>query len=303
MKEYIYLDEDALNSTLSQIDGGLLAGISKAKGQGSARQNSGTKATEKGIDGPWILGAKYVKEVSEESGMELTKNQQRTLDYVLNDHAVDYLLEKLKPFPIFKKDILETEEGDIVYFESKFSLYDFSLIKEISSPENTVMLTSLDNNEEKKIDELKKKVKLMKSKLKQHPEMRAEIDSLEEQMKLINERKDIFNIIFQAAKFSENILGGSLLIKSNNSLSLCKREAFRLNKGQLAMLVDSKRQIKIFGTILADKDEVHPDGDFNELQSSEMNKIPSMFTDLFLSNFGLINSGDKIIKPIAIFFE
>ncbi|MGX6994066.1 hypothetical protein CBF34_07220 [Vagococcus penaei] len=303
MKEYIYLDEDALNSILSQTDGGLLSAFSKSKEQGSVRSESSTENTERGIDGPWILGAKYLKEFSNESGIELTKNQQKTLDYVLSDHAVDYLLDKLNSFSNFKTDITKTNEGDIVYFQTEFSLYDFSLIKEITSPENTIMFTDLDEKEKKQIEKLKKDIKTWRGQVKKHPEIKKEIDKAESQIKEFENRLNNFSMIHQAANFSENILGGSLLIKSNSSVSLCKKEAFRLNKGQLAMLVDSKRKIKIFGTVIANKNKIHKDGEFGEFKSDEMNKIPAMFTEIFLSNFGMINEGDKIIKPIALFFE
>lgn len=37
--------------------------------------------------------------------------------------------------------------------------------------------------------------------------------------------------------------------------------------------------------------------------SVQLNSIPSLFTDIFLSNFNMISEGDIILTPMAIFFE
>ena len=163
-----------------------------------------------------------------------------------------------------------------------------------------------DNYSEKDLIKFEKQLRQNRSKVKNTPQIAEEIQRLEEVISAIKsnkESKEAYNIINKASKFADSILGGSIFIKSDNSLSLCKRECFRLNQGQLALLAESKRKINILAIVTAVKDEIHPEGISENFEVNDMNSIPSLFTDIFLSNFNMISEGDRILTPMAIFFE
>lgn len=42
---------------------------------------------------------------------------------------------------------------------------------------------------------------------------------------------------------------------------------------------------------------------FAEMRPNDLDKVSSMFIDIILSNFSMLYDNDKIIKPIAIYFE
>ncbi|CAI3473846.1 hypothetical protein CIRMBP1224_02174 [Enterococcus cecorum] len=149
-----------------------------------------------------------------------------------------------------------------------------------------------------------------KNRVKKQPQLAKDIRIFEERLSEIKSTIDSnkkaktgYNLINKVSKVADSILGGSIFIKSDNSLSLCKRECFRLSQGQLALLTESKRKINILAIVTAIKDEIHPEGITGDFEPNNMNSIPSLLTDIFLSNFNMISKGDRILTPMAIFFE
>ncbi|WP_217925298.1 hypothetical protein [Enterococcus gallinarum] len=76
-----------------------------------------------------------------------------------------------------------------------------------------------------------------------------------------------------------------------------------MNKAELSFLTESFREIKIIGRVIAIQTTVHPTGNIDEIKENELNRIPSFFHDVFLSNFGMLKADDRILRPIALFFE
>ncbi|GEK88926.1 hypothetical protein SAMN04488100_10567 [Alkalibacterium putridalgicola] len=305
MKDYIYLDEDLLNSTLAQLDNGLIKSYLNSDEQTGTSSDKSTVNHSKGVDNFLQLGAKYVKEVTEETGMELTNTQVRALDYVLNDYAVDVLLEKIEDFENYTNEILESQEGQLINFQSDFSLYDFSLIKEITD-DTMIQIFFGDSSESAEVRELEDKIKPYKQQAKKNPQIKAMVKEIETQIKEVKKKQseaaEGFSVVNKAAIAADKFLGESLFVRTDSSLALCKRECFRLNKGQLALLTETSRKINVLGLVTAIKTTTHED-QLKTFNTSDMNQIPSMLTDIFLSSFKMLEMGDRIITPIAIFFE
>lgn len=305
MKEYVYLDTELLNSTLAQFNKGLINSFTEETNSESTQANTSQESKSKGIDGAFQLGVKYVNDVTQGTSMELTNGQTKVLDYVLDDYAVDVLIDKIKDFDNYNSKVSSADEGSIVNFKGDFHLYDFELIKKITNSDIQDIL--FESSEINGIGELEKRVKLLRAQTKSDSKKRAELKDLQEKINFEKNNnkqiKETFQIIHKATSFANSILGGSLFLRSDDSLSLCKREHFRLNEGQLAMLTESKRKINVLAIVSGKKEKTHKNGMFDMLDSHELNKIPSMFTDVFLSNFNMIRDGDKILTPIAIFFE
>lgn len=69
------------------------------------------------------------------------------------------------------------------------------------------------------------------------------------------------------------------------------------------MFADSQREIKIIGIVIEKTSDFDPDTMFDSFNSGDIYKIPNRFLNLLLSSFEISEPGDKLIKPIAIFFE
>lgn len=305
MKEYIYFDEDLINSTLAQLDKGLIKNISEGDEQTNSQSEGNSKDTNFGLDGILGVGVQLTGQISKFNSTEYSATQNRMLEYALNDYSVDLIISKIAQTEKFIDNVMQSKEGNIIVFSGDFSIYDFDLIKQITD-ESIISLLVDDNYSEKDLIKFEKQLRQNRSKVKNTPQIAEEIQRLEEVISAIKsnkESKDAYNIINKASKFADSILGGSIFIKSDNSLSLCKRECFRLNQGQLALLAESKRKINILAIVTAVKDEIHPEGISENFEVNDMNSIPSLFTDIFLSNFNMISEGDRILTPMAIFFE
>lgn len=305
MKEYIYFDEDLINSTLAQLDKGLIKNISEGDEQTNSQSEGNSKDTNFGLDGIFGVGVQLTGQISKFNSTEYSATQNRMLEYALNDYSVDLIISKIAQTEKFIDNVMQSKEGNIIVFSGDFSIYDFDLIKQITD-ESIISLLVDDNYSEKDLTKFEKQLRQNRSKVKNTPQIAEEIQRLEEVISAIKsnkESKEAYNIINKASKFADSILGGSIFIKSDNSLSLCKRECFRLNQGQLALLAESKRKINILAIVTAVKDEIHPEGISENFEVNDMNSIPSLFTDIFLSNFNMISEGDRILTPMAIFFE
>lgn len=305
MKEYIYFDEDLINSTLAQLDKGLIKNISEDDEQTNSQSEGNSKDTNFGLDGIFGVGVQLTGQISKFNSTEYSATQNRMLEYALNDYSVDLIISKIAQTEKFIDNVMQSKEGNIIVFSGDFSIYDFDLIKQITD-ESIISLLADDNYSEKDLIKFEKQLRQNRSKVKNTPQIAEEIQRLEEVISAIKsnkESKKAYNIINKASKFADSILGGSIFIKSDNSLSLCKRECFRLNQGQLALLAESKRKINILAIVTAVKDEIHPEGISENFEVNDMNSIPSLFTDIFLSNFNMISEGDRILTPMAIFFE
>ncbi|MEO5296556.1 DUF6414 family protein [Enterococcus cecorum] len=309
MKEYIYFDEDLINSTLAQLDKGLIKNISEGDEQTNSQNSGGSKDVNTGIDGIMGFGVQLTQQISKFNSTEYSATQNRMLEYALNDYSVDLIISKIAQTEKFIDDVTQAEEGKIIVFSGKFSIYDFDLIKQITD-ESIISLLVDDNYNEKDLKELESQINRAKSRVKKQPKLAKDIRVLEEGLSeiksIINSNKKAktgYNLINKVSKVADSILGGSIFIKSDNSLSLCKRECFRLNQGQIALLTESKRKINILAIVTAIKDEIHPEGTTEDFEPKNMNSIPSLLTDIFLSNFNMISEGDIILTPMAIFFE
>ncbi|QPB60530.1 DUF6414 family protein [Enterococcus faecalis] len=307
MKDYIYLDNDLLNSTLAQFEEGLTTNISSGKHNEHTTTVENGKSVSKGLDGILNVGAKLVHEAVEANGQELTKGQAETIDYVLNDYAVDLLISKIENFNTYKTQPIDAVEGNFLNYETSFKIYDFDLIKKITNPDNlNIFKEELSKNDAQELKELRNQLSIIRTKQsKLTQQQKKEIKELESQIQEAQNGGALkgFKTIYEGTKFAEQIFENSILVKSSNAISICKRECFRLNQVQLSFLSETTRKIRVFGIINAIKEQTHSKGDFKELDTDELNKIPSMFHDLFLSNFNMLSDEDRIIKPIAIFFE
>ncbi len=59
----------------------------------------------------------------------------------------------------------------------------------------------------------------------------------------------------------------------------------------------------LFGVVSAIKKETHPQGIYTQFRPNDLDQFSSIMFDILLSNFDMLHNNDKVIKPIAIYFE
>lgn len=289
-KDYIYLDEGLLNSHLAQFEKGLLVLERSEHGVESSDTINGSSKTTAGMDGIFGIGAKLQSELTEGDSNSESQFTQNMVENVLNDYAVDLLIENCKINDLIL-GVKSASEGDIVLFNSDFQIYDFEYLKNITNLDSVSSILFTDQESEKPGPQANKieRTEYLKKEAIRKQNNRSGKEGFE-----------LFNNIFT---FASTLFDDSILIKTQNSFSICKRNGLRLNRAQASFENESARKIWTFGVVSAIKKETHTNGDKIDLGPSDLDKVSSFLFDAFLSNFHILNKGDKIIKPIAIYFE
>ena len=289
-KDYIYLDEDLLNSHLAQFEKGLLTKEKIEHGVESADSTGGSIVSTLGINGIFGIGAKLQNEISENDNSlesEFTKNM---MENVLSDYAVDLLIGDCDSNGLLM-DLTSSNEGDFVLFGSEFQIYDFEYLKNITDLKTLDPILGSDpalvNPGSQASKQAKEEYKL---KLQKH---NKEMETARNGFKLVNDFSTFANILFD----------DSVPISLNGGLAICKRDKMRLNKAQISFENESNRKLLTFGVVSTTKKENPSNSIHGAFSTNQLDKVPSIIFDILLSSFNMLHSGDKIIKPIAIYFE
>lgn len=288
-KDYIYLDENLLNSHLAQFEKGLLVLERSEHGVESSDAENGSNKVTAGLNGILGIGAKLQSEITEgdsSSESEFTKNM---VENVLSDYAVDLLVENCKANCLIQ-DLSAAVEGEFVLFDSKFQIYDFEYLKNITDPQILSLILKMDTAPVKPDPQADKAA---------HAEYLKQRTIYENKTK---SAKAGYNLVHDLSVFANALFDDSILVKTRGSLSLCKKNKLRLSKAQISFENESSRRIQILGVVSALKEETHPDGGDIDFNPTDLDKISSLLFDVLLSNFSILRNGDKIIKPIAIYF-
>lgn len=289
-KDYIYLDNGLLNSYLAQLEKGLLIKETIEHGNESSDSTNGSANATIGVNGIFGLGVKLQNEITDgDSSMEseFTKNM---VENVLNDYAVDVLIEDCSKNNLIK-DLESSKEGDFLLFNSEFRIYDFEYLKHISNPHLVKPFLERDTPPVKPGSHAGKSAQTEYLKQKDLYDKRK------------NKAEDGYKMINDFSVFADALFNDSILVKLEDSLAICKRDKFRLSKAQVSFENESNRKIKVFGVVSAIKKEIHPQGIFTQFRPSDLDQFSSMMFDILLSNFDMLHNNDKFIKPIAIYFE
>lgn len=309
MKDYIYLDQQRLNSTLAQLNGGIIETYQKIHGEAETDQQSASGGAKINVGLKALLNAQA--SFSSENSASNTSTSTEMLNFAMNDYAIDTLLNQLSEETFFKRDIFSASEGDVIHIKSKVKIYNFSNTSKMLKPENTeLMLNTVDDIAENEKNRIK--IQQLNDKKKgQSKKANQPIDKkIQKYKKLVNDyeanvrdSQATFTQIQRATEFINTVVNGSIVITGDGSLIIANRNDFRYSDAQLSFLANSNREAMILGTVISIQEEIHADGEFNQLRNNDLDVVPRMFADVFLSNFEMLKKGDKIISPIAIYFE
>lgn len=308
MKDYIYLDEELLNSNLAQLQEGLPTSSQVESETGSVRHSDTEKAVSKGLNNLLGFGSEYIKQNTELDGFEMTSSQREVLDSVFHDYAVDLLLDSIPEYENLVTSIDNAEEGNYIFIKDYFNIYDFDhlsktldmdKLKPIMSGQETIELNELRNQ----------RSKLQKAR-KQNPQLAGNINELNLKIKALEDDqktslKGIKNLelIKIFSDYCNNIFPNSTLIRIKKGLVIARKNWFRNSGEQISLLTESNRKIVVFGIVSSVKEKTYQEVSLVDFRPDQLNIIPSLINDITLSSFNIMQKEDRFIKPIAIFFE
>ncbi|MCG4280873.1 hypothetical protein [Lacticaseibacillus saniviri] len=319
LREYIYVDNDALNSLLAQFDEGLTTLTTRTRGKNKStsvgNNKGGAEHADIGGSIPGIVKAngKISRNHSHSDTNSVGELSQDAENIINGDYGVeileDYLQEQLV-------DPSNAEVGDIVNFDDSFRLYDFDSLSTGINPETINNVIHLDENtvvdNETKLKAYEKQVKLLRAKFKNNPELKDQINDLDQQIDSAKEQiaqakasEDNFNSVFAITEFLTKSMPSTIFISTPDAIVFAQKSIFRLSPPQLQMLQKNPRSLHIFG-IVENKFE-NTDWEKQQITSDllphEIGAIPTYLVSIVLSNFGISQKEDSLqIRPISMYF-
>lgn len=314
MKEIIYLDTEIINSLLAQLDEGLVSSFilesSNQETQGEESQtsfskNAGLKAGMKLSTGILPGGSVNFGLNSGDEGIESEKvnssileGQKDILNKAFHDYSLNLLLENLTSNNLINSD-QNFFEGNMYSIECDYKLYDFELIKRASDTKLLSEFFMISNN---KTDLTLEEAELIIKNKKSPADELAKANQVIATKRLNrshvhNYRKsEIFGIL------GDNLLGDTVIIKANNILALANKDLLRISSTNLA-LSNPSRKANILFRVISKKDHLFVEENVRSIQSDHFRLLPTVMLDIILSSLNIIEQGDVLVTPIAIYYE
>ncbi|KYP21945.1 hypothetical protein [Streptococcus parauberis] len=183
--------------------------------------------------------------------------------------------------------------GDIVMINDEIAVMNFDRISKSSQFEIAKDMFPEYND----FIDIKKEYNKASSKnklLNKYSEMKKEIDE---------SSWNNFQILKSASAYMNQLFPNNTLIKIADTLSICPNELFRVSEAQLTFLNYTPREAKIIGIISSKFDVKNPSFE-DQLDVDYIYKnAPNIFSNIMLGSNELIEAGDFIIRPIAIYFD
>ncbi|MFT8610952.1 MAG: hypothetical protein ABF690_15285 [Liquorilactobacillus nagelii] len=271
LKEIIYIDETELNSILAQIQGGLTTLIQAVKQvtEGSSNTSTETKMSGIGLGIPKVANGDLRKQNSDSNNNMQQQMTQSAISTVYNDYALQIVEKSLEKSNLIVERN-SSKAGNILKLNSYFKIYNFNEISEaLSSDSLGGMLASFGDSS---------------------PESQEGFDSAKLMMNVFNAFEKGIN-----------------LISLNGAAVFAKKACFRMNSSQLQMLQNRDSKITVLGVV---ESIITPGissiNDFADAASKDIKAIGKFTATMnlaMLTQFGLAKENDRLIKPIAIYFE
>jgi hypothetical protein len=319
MKEIIYLNTEIMNSMLAQLEEGLITGFafeqnnqtSDTSGQQSVR---GKKAGVNGQinvntgmfpGGGLKLGATLGNDGSESNNQSTTilEGQKDILNKAFHDYALELLTQKLTFSDLLVENENNLKEGDLFLGESTYRFYDFDLLKRSMdySSMQEIMLFGISGLGMDYKDAIK-----IVSKPNPTAKERELLPVAQQVVLAHNAAEPVVNFMKQFnifGNYASKLLEGLTVIKTKNQIGLLKKEFLRESTESISFRTDKSRKVKYLIRVIGKKEKVFNGVNFPTIKENDIDMIPNMVLDIILGSFNIIEKGDLIVSPIAIYFE
>ncbi|MBB1086694.1 DUF6414 family protein [Limosilactobacillus fastidiosus] len=280
-KEIIFLNKTELYSALAQLNKGYVDSMINKSNNINGNVTSDTSSNASGISGgiPSVIKGEYKGTDTHTTSSEDSESFGKDLNVVLNDYNLNNLINVLKQKQLLNK-LSDSDEGDFILTTSKFSLIDFKFSSEVLSAEHGNGINANLKNMMKATDGWNKE--------------------LENNFKLMAHFMDFGNLMTQ----------GNILLHMDGATILADSSNFRMNNGELQSIAYSSRPITVLGIVEAKTEGINVDsiisntlGNDKDIQDlSKFGNIVPALSEMTFFSTGLLKSGDRFVKPIALYF-
>ncbi|WP_273709803.1 DUF6414 family protein [Leuconostoc mesenteroides] len=292
VKDLIYLDQDLLNSALSQIDEGLITSVK------STETDSESSGTNSQITGEIGIQAGVKSSINSRftTNSNVSSAASEMIDTAFHDFALDLLIDKLS-------DKLQTDEskaksGEFVLFNNAFNILNFNFLKTLTEenifPDTVKFMNDLINKPQ--IQELRKE----KNKLPVANKHIFDTKIAELQDEINNEKsaRNGFKMLNKLSVVGDALYPNTTIFTSGASFLLAQNSELRISESQLSGLANTERKLHILG-IVTDKRKID-EIDFDNFSVNTFSKLPDFLANSVFSD--LVQENQNIVKPIAIYF-
>lgn len=316
MKEIIYLDEDFINSFISQVYDGLpIQRDTEAK---NIIGEEGTDTDSENASGNGklnfaIIGGEYSYSTSEENSLTTfeTDETKEIISKKIHDNALNDLEKILIEKERLKNSLKDVKFGDFIKIETMLQLNDFEEILNLFS-ESTyeTFVVAVKDGYKSTIESYEQIIQENRNKNKQLArEKERDLKQLNRDIENeINEVKYVFNLFNQYVGFMKNFMPTSTFIKTNGAVIPLDKSFLRKSTNFLNFHYsnnDLYNKVTILGKVTK---KVSSTSVINS-QLTKATEFKEMYTamngvfDEFFKLFDVLNIGEYIIFPIAVFFE
>lgn len=296
MKEIIYLDTKLVNSLLAQQNSGLITklvnenGVSDAKTESSAEQQ--TVTSDIGFSALLKANGGYSETNIDSYNFVFSKSNKNLVETALDDYSLDLLIKSLDENHKIKYS--EYEDGDIISTTGELTAFDFKQLAEASNlVEIESMLPGYDDFKRKRMEV--RKIRDRDKYLDKSKRLQSELEA---------DSWNSFDMLKNMSSYMKKLLPETNLVKINDTFSILPIEFLRVQNVQLSFMQLGKREIKMLGICSSTIDEQIP-SDFSHMYGSSLmiKYAPTTILNIMLGSFELVEKGDHLVRPIAIYFE
>ena len=294
MKDFIYVDTELATSYFAQINQGAITSfLSKSETTDQSNQNKGKESTKQakiGLDLLANVNGTYSTKQIDTYTQAFMKSNSDTVENVLHDYLIDILIDLIDV-----KTLNEAVDGDFILHKGKVKIYDFESSKETVTTEIVKNIFSLSGSSKETLEELKK-LENKSSRNKLTPTEQQKLNEIKQELGLngIELAEGSFNIL-------NKLFPDTILIKVDNTISLCDENKFRFLRNHLSPLNSSTREVTVFGRILSKVSENDTELPTDSLEL--FSKASTLFPEIITSSLNIKKDGDYNIRPVAIYFE
>lgn len=294
MKDIIYFDQSAINSALSQLDGGYAVNKSISATDSEQNTEEHTDTSKMNVGASAIIKAAAAMEAGDKASASTTRSNTDLINKIIGDYSLDILLSAENIG--WQGSIEEAAEGDFVNIETEFSMVDFDLIQKVTNPESISDFIHSTNEEYQELQQLEtKKAKYKNLASAENNRLRI----LKAKVKV----DPLWNTLMQFGRFGSLLYGETIVTNFKGALSFTNRNNYRLTTPELYMLTAAGRKARFIAKVTQVQGVVHNDGVFDAIAPHQAGLIPKMLTEILLGSSNMLNEGDRILNIYAIYFE
>jgi hypothetical protein len=279
MKEFIYLDSSFLHSFIAQIYGGLPSSITNETQESRTETQADSRHIETAYESTGSLNAVFAKLESKISPKESTDTSvslsqfdvgKEIISKQIHDNAVDDLISHLREKDLLVENSTNIEVNKYVLYRSSFKIIDLEFLK--------IFMTK----------DAQKLMGLTGPSTGGKPR--------KPQNNSINEFSNMIDML-------SKVLPSDILIKQNKMLSPLRREYLRIQPTDLLFKYSVDSELCLLGKVCRKLEGGGMPNDFEFTNILSFSDMVLAMAGGMLNEFGLIDDGDYVVSPIAIFFE